>query len=235
MKDALIGIDANKAIFAAAWLAVIFRNLAVIGFFGYRWKEGLWGNILVAFNMMFSTIFTLNYWEVAAKMLAKSVPAGLFFWDAVAFAVLFIVTFIILTIITDKLSRVVVAFPPLVERIGNGLVLGFITGMMILPLYFVFLEISPVAPIPVASAREKKETDRAERVGFYPEDVFFYGPYRFMSSGSLSCLKGTNSFDPDKDFVVRHTCRRCMMFKNLWEKGKSAYTPTAEKPLSFLD
>lgn len=218
------GWSINKAIYVAAWLVVVFRNLAVIGFFGYRWKEGLWGNIVLAFNFLFAMLIAVNYWEPISKKLCDSAPIGLFFWDGVAFTVLFIVTFIVFILITNKITKVIVVFPLQVERTGNAIVLGFIMGCLFLPLYFFFGHIGPVAPQPVVMAREQKDVDRFNRSGVSPEKTFLLSPYKFMSKGSLRGLKTTNTFNANDDFMERHLNRRCMFFKNLWEKGKSAYS-----------
>jgi len=230
MRDALAGLDANKAILVAAWLVVIFRNLAMLGFFAYRWNEGLWGNILLAFNIFFATLLSVNYYEPLSKMIIPMAPTGLFYWDALVFAGLFLVSFIIFTLVTEKISTVVVAFPEHIERFGNPIVLAFIVFVQILPLYYIFLMIAPVAPEPIAGTQTRQLILKEE--GKYKlENMFFLDPYLWMSEKSLSGLKGAKPFYPRKDFRAQQYNRRCLMFKNIWTDGKSA---SEEKP-EFLN
>src|SRR5215469_10041530 len=91
-----------------------------VGILGFRWREGLWSNILAFFAVLFSIFFAVGWWEWLACFLSTNVSSGgLFFWDYVAIWLIYIASLAIIDSIARGISRAKVKFPIPVENIGN--------------------------------------------------------------------------------------------------------------------
>jgi len=199
-------------------LSGIFSVLGVVGFVGFRWKDGLWGAIIVAFNLVFAGLITMNYYEMLGQMIASSAPVGLFYWDCLVFCILILVIYTILTIITNRISRVIVTFPQPVELSAKPLVLVATVVLVIAPIVLFVIQIGATAPKPVAGYIDltKNQPMLIERV--LPESM------RTASTGSLSAFSGPTEFDPNKDFFVRHYNRRCALLDELYQTRSSQFS-----------
>jgi len=204
-------------------LFAIFAILSIAGFVGFRWKDGLWGTILVVFNLTFAGLVTFNYYEGLGKMLAGMAKIGLFYWDCLVFILMLYLLFGIFTLITNRISRVIVTFPQPVEIGGKCLVLLFIWGFQIFLLVSFLVEIGPTAPKPAAGY---VDLDR----GKPGPDIYLRKAATMSSQGALSTLGEPTAFDPDNDFDLRHYKRRCALFNELWKNGSSQFSGDA----SFL-
>jgi len=221
----------DTSVTAPTWIRVvvilfaIFSVLSIAGFMGFRWKDGLWGTILVAFNLTFAGLITFNYYEGLGKMLAGMAKIGLFYWDSLVFILMLYLLFGIFTLITNRISRVIVTFPQPVEIGGKCLVLLFVWGFQIFMLVSYVVEIGPTAPKPVAGYIDPFDSNKP-------------GPDRYVlrwaatktSRGALSTLGEPTVFDANNDFDLRHYKRRCALFNELWKSGTSQFSGDA----SFL-
>jgi len=205
------------------YLFCFFGVLSVAGFVGFRWKDGLWGAILLSFNLTFAGLITFNYYEVLSKMLAAKAPVGLFYWDCLVFILMLYILFGIFNLITNRISRVIVTFPVPVEMAGKGLLLLFIWGFQIVMLVSFLVEIGPTAPKPVAGYVDVSEGGR----GAGP-DIHLRHAAKFTSLGALSTFGGPTEFDPENDFDLRHYKRRCALFEELWKTRNSRFSGKAE-------
>ena len=215
---------------APTWVMVVlglsgfFTLLTVVGFVGFRWKDGLWGAILVAFNLAFAGMITLNYYEMLGQMLASAAPIGLFYWDCLVFCIMIMVIYMILTTITNRISRVIVTFPQPVELSAKPLLLIAIMVLMFIPIVHYFIIIGATAPKPVAGYIDVESSEMIlEKV--LPQAM------RYASSGALSTLDGGNEFDPNNEFLLRHYKRRCALLDELYKSRSSQFSGSA----SFLD
>ena len=203
------------------WVFVFFSFLGMVGFVALRWKDGLWGAILITFNLVFAILISLNYYESLAQKIAGSLQVGLFYWDGLMFLMLLMFPFSLLNIITDKLSRVIVAFPKPVEYIVMPFLLLFIAVFLIGGATFYLVQIGATAPKPVAG-----------RVDIDKNGPSLDGAVRWAaksaSRGSLSVLSGPNEFDPDNDFLLRQYKRRCALFDDMWKDRSSRFSGKAE-------
>lgn len=206
------------------WLFVFFSFLGLIGFVGFRWKDGLWGAILVSFNMVFATLIALNYYESLGRTVAQSLPVGLFYWDSLVFILMLLITFGILNMITNRLSRVIVGFPKPVEYVAMPILLLATCVFVIGGATFYIVQIGATAPKPVAGRVD------IDNKGMTLDDGVRWAA-KTASRGSLSTLSGPTEFDPDNDFLLRHYDRRCALFEELWKTRNSRFSGKAE----FLD
>ena len=198
--------------------------LSIAGFVGFRWKDGLWGAILLSFNMTFAGLITFNYYEGLGKMLAGMAPIGLFYWDCLVFILMFYLLFGIFSLITNRISRVIVTFPVPVEIGGKCLVLIFIWGFQIVMLVSYLVEIGPTAPKPVAGFIDISQGGRGPGPDIYLREYAL----KVSSRGALSSFGEPNVFDPNNDFDLRHYKRRCALFDELWKTRSSQFSGTAE-------
>jgi hypothetical protein len=206
------------------WLFVFFGFLGTLGFIGFRWKDGLWGSLLMSFNLLFATLITVNYYEPLGKMLAGALPIGLFYWDSLVFIILLMITFAIFNMITNKLSRVIVMFPKPVEYVAMPLLLLGVWVFLFGNLTLYLTQITSTAPKPLAGWYD------IDKPGI-PPDSALRGIMKHASTGSLSTLGDPTEFDPDNDFLLRHYSRRCALLDELWRTGNSRFSGNAE----FLD
>ena len=204
-------------------LIAIFSVLSIAGFVGFRWKDGLWGAILVAFNLTFAGLITFNYYEGLGQMLAGQAPIGLFYWDCLVFILMLYILFTVFTLITNRISRVIVTFPQPVEIGGKCLVLLFIWCFQIFMLVSFLVEIGPTAPKPVAGHIDPFDGNKPG-----PDRYVLRWAATHASQGALSTLGEPTVFDPNNNFDLRHYKRRCALFDELYKTGKSQFSGTAE-------
>ena len=161
---------------------------------GFRWREGLWSNILSFFTVMFSMLFAVGWWEMLAIMLAETVyPGGLFFWDYVAIWVVFIVCLIFLETLARAISRAKIKFPVPVENVGNVVILLLLATTMYLFFLFTY-DLSPIG--------EKSEASPPESPAMLSD------AFRALSANNLKSFYCANKFDADGKTNVRHFKRR---------------------------
>ena len=209
------------------WITIVvilfgfFMTFSLAGFMGFRWKDGLWGAILVAFNLTFAGLITFNYYESLGKMLAGAAPVGLFYWDSLVFIVMIMILYTIFTLITNRISRVIVSFPAPVENAGKALVLLFIWSFQIVTVVLFVVEIGPTAPKPIAGVIDLEK-------GTTGKDIYLRHAARHSSLGALSTFGGPTAFDPDTDFDLRHYKRRCALFDELYKTRNSRFSGSAE-------
>ncbi|MDR1385442.1 MAG: hypothetical protein LBJ67_16580 [Planctomycetaceae bacterium] len=214
MEHALDPTIANPYITGTLVLFSIFALLAMIGFIAWRWNDGLWGAILLSFNLAFSSIIAINFYEPIGKAIASAAPVGLFYWDSLTFVLLVLISFIVFSLITDRLSRVIVKFPNWAEMIVKPIYLLVIWGILVVPLIYFVIQIGPTAPKPLGGNIDFEQ-------GTATVDSIIRRSAKISSTGALSPLTGTNGFDPDNDFLVREYKRRCALFSILWKTGIS--------------
>ena len=117
------------------WLACVIMSLA----------SGLWGNVIMVFNVVIAALVATNYFEPVADFLDKQMPSFTYFWDFVAIWLLFAAVCGVLRTFTDTLSKVRVRFKKPIE-IGGGLFFGAAVGWIMVCLTLFSLHASPLHP-----------------------------------------------------------------------------------------
>lgn len=176
--------------------------------FGFRWKEGMWGNLIALVCVMFSFLIAVGWWESLAVFLVEQMPKMLFFADLVAFWGIFLISLAVLCEITKFISRVKVKYADTIEKAGNGVALTLLFALM-LGVYFFARDFEPVGYPEDASRKE----------GSIQIDVL-----RILSAGNLSSFTEPTQFDDEGNFRDRHLQRQ----KAIWaqyktKEGKLAY------------
>ena len=165
--------------------------------FGFRWREGLWGNAIASFCVLFSILLAVAWWESFAVLLCQGVPSMLYASDMVAIWIIFLASLAILCEITRALSRVKVLFLLPIEGIGNFVALA----MLFLLMYNFFLFTFDLSPI----GAEKDEQTKA--------DSILIGAFRAFSIGTLEAFDDPHQFDEAGTFREDHLLRRKELMK----------------------
>ncbi len=177
--------------------------------FGFRWKEGFWGNALAVFNVFFSFLIAVGWWEDVAVLFAQNVPKMLFFADAIAFWVIFIVSLAILSEATKALSRVQVKFIEPVEKAGNAVAL---TLLFVAMYGGVFLFASDFEPVGYQESASRQS------------DSVTIGMLRILSAGNLSSFTKPVQFDRNANFRQNHLKRQQAIWQSVDKpEGKITY------------
>ena len=69
------------------------------------WFQGLWSNVLTLINMFFAMMLAFNYFEPLADMLDETERSFTYLWDFLSLWGLFALSFGLLRLFTDMLSR----------------------------------------------------------------------------------------------------------------------------------
>ena len=176
--------------------------------FGFRWKEGLWGNALAVVCVLFAFLIAAGWWESLASFLSHQVPMMLFFSDLIAFWGIFIISLAVLCEATKFLSRVQVKYAEPIEKAGNGAILALLFAAM----FGVFLFARDLEPVG------------------YPEDAtrtegsIQISVLKLLSSGNLSSFTSPTTFDSEGNFRQRQLKRQQAIWKQYKDKeGKIRY------------
>ena len=149
------------------WLLNLCLTIVMVVCILMSLTSGLWGNLIMIFNVILAGLIATNYFEWLAGWLDKQMPSYTYLWDFSAFWAIFALSIIVLRAITDTLSRVKVRFKKPVE-ISGGLVCGAIVGWMMVCLALFSLHTAPLSI-------------RFMDGGFKPEENMYFGtaPDRF--------------------------------------------------------
>lgn len=181
----------------------------ILGIIGFRYKEGFWSNLICFFNIFFSSVVAIGFYEDVSALIANSVWAGgLYFWDYISVMGLFCLTLVILTLLTNQLSRVNTRFPVPVETAGNYAILVCCVGI-----FFAFLASSaPMMPIQCTSPSNYGSVPIANQI-------------EMLSAGPLSAISETSRFDA-ANLWERQNGRRAA-HQSMREGGNGIFDGTA--------
>ncbi|MDB5352452.1 MAG: hypothetical protein JWN86_3699 [Planctomycetota bacterium] len=106
-------------------------------------SEGAWGAILMFFNVMFAGLIAFNFYEPLAQLLAANASAMAGWADMICLLFLFLITMVILRVITDMIAPRMVRLPTPVYHLGR-LLFGFATSAMTVGIMLCVLYTAPV-------------------------------------------------------------------------------------------
>ncbi len=101
------------------WVIDAVITVLILGMTYALTSEGLWGAVLVFFNVLFSALIALNFYEPLAQLLATNVSAMSSWADVLCLMGIFLITLIILKVTTESIAPSMVRFPPAVYQIGR--------------------------------------------------------------------------------------------------------------------
>jgi len=202
-------------------MGVIFTIAVPLALFGLRLQEGFWSNMICCSNITFASLITFNYYEPIAGMIVDAWAGGLFFYDYLVFWLLFSLVYFILNFITNKLSRVRVHFPKVVEQVGNG---AFLFGI-----FFNFVSII-FFTLPMAPFQPPGEGQSSGLLGFLGTEEsrseFFGQKVRILCRGTLVPFTGENVWNDPPTYAKDQTNKRWWLVSNAIDKQTMLFDGT---------
>lgn len=183
--------------------------------YGTRWKEGLWGNLLSVFAVLFSAIIAVGWWESLTIVLCNQVNSVLFVADYLVFWLLFLISLLIIGEVTRALSRVKVKFAEPIEKAGNAAVLTLLLTLL-LGVYYFSMDLSPVGETADASPP--------------PPNSIQLSAFGVLTGGNLSSFTEPKQFDENGDFRMNHFLRKQALMENRLAKEDSMFYEGAIPP-----
>ncbi len=120
-------------------VAIIIACLLVAVLTYYQMHtQGFFSSIIMAGDCLIALMLAFNYYEMLSAKLID-LGLGLYGPQTIALMGIFIISLIILRLITDKLVSGNMNFPPLVDRIG-ALMFGFVSSMIVVGVIFLGLQ-----------------------------------------------------------------------------------------------
>ena len=173
-------------------------------------SEGLWGNAITFFNVVTAALLANNYFEPAAALLEEHLPSFKYFVDFVALWLIFIVVYLILKLITERVSRVKVRFRKPVETAG-GLAFAALVGWIMMSFSLMSFHMAPLEVDAFGGGFQDEPLDKMLFGMAAPDRNWLAFVYNSSNGGSLDRF-GQNdesqNFDPKADFIYRYRLRR---------------------------
>lgn len=124
----------------------IVVDLVIVGLIaGMTWaltSEGLWGAVLMFFNVLFGGLIAFNFYEPLARLI-DSTGIGWGFSDTLCLLGLFIVSTLLLRLSTETLAPAMVRFPTPLYHLGR-LVFGLGASVITVAILLLGFEAAPV-------------------------------------------------------------------------------------------
>ncbi|HEU5119289.1 MAG TPA: hypothetical protein VFT74_22045, partial [Isosphaeraceae bacterium] len=126
-----------------AWVIDLIITILILGMTYALTSEGLWGAALTFFNILFSALIALNFYETLAQLIVDNASAVAPYADVICLGGLFLITFILLKVATEQIAPTMVRYPNPVYHLGR---LIFGAGASIMAAAFLLL-VFHVAPV----------------------------------------------------------------------------------------
>jgi len=178
------------------------------------WFHGLWGGIVTLVNLLVSALVATSYYEPVANQLLDLLSAQwTYLLDFLTLWGMFALTFGILRLITDLISKKRLKFHPMTELIGRSIV-AVIVGYVMMMFTAMTVHTAPIQASPFNGAMAS--ADDATFFGMKP-DAQWIG---FVRGQSKLGLKGGTIFDENGVWIADHFQRRTE-----FEKEEGFLTP----------
>lgn len=166
--------------------------------------EGLWSAGIMLINVIVSALIAMTFWEPMAGLFVGFNYGTTYWVDFFCLLSIFAVSLMILRTITDKMSKVHVEFPPLLDRLGGGF-FGIWTGWVFVCFLTAALQTAPLAKNFFFGGFQPGQ---AYFFNVLQPDLYWLGFTQKMSIGPLAPLTGGPVFDPKAEFIVKYAQRR---------------------------
>lgn len=156
-------------------------------------RDGIWTNLIRFFNLLFAALIATNYFESLAQALENYASSFTYLVDFISIWLLFVVSFVVMRVLTDQLSHVRVWFPAIFDKYG-GVALSVVLGFTMLSFSVFALHTAPLQPN--YWGMQTPATPVGAGWGMF---------VKMESNGALGC---DNSFGDTGDFYKRYHTRR---------------------------
>ena len=168
-------------------------------------NDTIWGTLIKMFNVFFATMIAVNFFEPVANLLDGFMSAMAYYNDMIAFFLIFCITMEILVEISNRLSKVNVAFSSKTNIIGNYILLFVLFVGFYSVSAFVFMAALPEAP-------------RVSDGYHYPPTLNFL---QYTSRTSLKPMGAdAHQFEIDK-FLTNQNGRNCAIYSSVTSQDGS--------------
>ncbi len=173
--------------------------------------EGLWGNLLTLFNVIFAGLVAMNFFEPMADAIETKgggfIASLTYFLDFLSIWILFLVTFVALKVLCRVISRVKVRFRKPLELAGSYAVSAVVGWVMVC---FITASLH-TAPLQKTSFAGGFDPNRRMVFGFAP-DIKWLAFTNYTSGRALSRGAGdANAFDREGLFIPYYNSRRAAL------------------------
>ena len=155
-------------------------------------RDGIWTNLIRLFNLIFSGLIATTYFETLAGTLEGMLPSYTYLLDFLSIWAIFIIVYVILKELTNRLSLVKVWFPAIIDKWG-GVALSVILGFTMLSFSVFALYTAPLQP---------------NYRGIHNSPTLTGGWAVFAKMESDGALQAGTSFGETKDYYDRYNKRR---------------------------
>ncbi len=200
--------------------AILFTSVAMLI------REGVWSNLITLINVICAGLIASSLFEPLADKFESSMPSFTYLADFLTIWGLFVVSFIVLRVVTEQLSKARVRFRMPVEWAAGG-VLALWIGWVLVCFTCMTLHTAPLALHSFGGAfqSEADVDESAMFMGLAP-DRQWLGLMHKLSQGSLQAsaaedegVDGVNVFDPQGEFIYRYGQRRRNLERYMVESG----------------
>ncbi len=155
-------------------------------------RDGIWTNLIRLFNLIFSGLIATTYFETLAGTLEGMLPSYTYLLDFLSIWAIFIIVYVIMKELTNRLSLVKVWFPAIIDKWG-GVALSVILGFTMLSFSVFALYTAPLQP---------------NYWGIHNSPTLTGGWAVFAKMESDGALQAGTSFGETKDYYDRYNKRR---------------------------
>lgn len=126
-----------------SWIVDLSVLVLILGMTYALASEGLWGAVLMFFNSLFAGMIAFNFYEPLAGMLASSVEFLSGFADTLSLMVIYLISLLILRLITEYLAPTMVRFPTPIYHVGRWL-FGFLASCVTMAILLLAFHTAPI-------------------------------------------------------------------------------------------
>lgn len=177
-------------------LIIFLMVMLVAAFWTY---QGLFSSAIMFFEALIAAMLAFAFYEPLYGLLSGSLGPGM--GKPIALMVIFVVSLAVFRAMTDRYVTKDVALPVAVNRVG-GAVCGFFSGMMLVGMALIGIQMLPIGSAVFSFERMSYDTEKggptkSSAAGFLSPDKFTYGLVSMLSDGSR--------FGTDEDHALRRT------------------------------
>jgi uncharacterized membrane protein required for colicin V production len=182
--------------------------------FAFVFNEGLWGAAIMFFNVMTAALLATNLFEPAANWITGMSPSMAYLADFIALWAIFVISLLLMRVVTDLLSRHRVRFIKIADTIGGMFFAAWI-GWIVLQFTMFTLHTAPLSRN-FLGFQEKPDTRMLFHLG--PDRDWLAFIHSISKDGALARESSANQpdvhvFDPNADFILRYGARRQQLEK----------------------
>jgi hypothetical protein len=190
----------------------------IFGVFAMLYLESLWSNAITLINVTLSCVIALCFFEPLATFAESYARSFTYFWDFLSMGFLFVVTFAIMRLLTDLMSRTRVKFRAPIEIPGR-LICAFLVAVVMVSFILCLMHVAPLPAAPFNGGLGQSPTQPT--ILIFSPDRGLLAFTQMVSRGSLSrgavagvpphpddANMNVNAFDPKATFVLKYRQRR---------------------------